>query len=255
MKEEWLKTTLSEKIPERILTQDPGLVRKVMAREAEGLKVDWRFSTRQGWLEAWARGEDSEAFANLLSRKFGRAPVQSSAVERWDIIKGFVVGSGSVGFGVYVDLGVFEPAQKDALYPLHRMRAQLADGVGKPCREILEEHALLDYFPLRVVVTEIDGEKVGVELSDETREMLLFWKRLPFDRVIAVGTGKTQVENVVKSEGLEYDVVKIESLSLLVQCLVCKIGTDAPGIIAKLGGRLRGTRLGSYRTHGRMGKL
>jgi len=173
-------------------------------------------------------------------------------VERWNVLKGFVTGSGRVGFGVYVDLGVTEPVRKDALYPLHRMRAQLADGAAKPCREVLDENALVDYFPLLVVMTEIDGEKLTVELADRTRDLLLSWKRLPFDRVLAVGAGRQQVENAVKSAGLQYDVIKVESLSLFVQCLICKIGTDAPGIISKIGGRLRGAGLASYRTHARL---
>ena len=255
MKEGWLTATLAEKIPERVLKQGQGPIRKVLAKEAEGLNVNWDSSTRHGWLEVQAKGEDAEAFVNLLKGKFGEALIQSSGAERWDVLKGFVTGAGRVGFGVYVDLGVFEPVRKDALYPLHRMRAQLADGAGKPCREILDENALVDYFPLRVVVSEIDGEKLGVELADETRDMLLSWRRLPFDRVIAVGVEKQQVENAVKSEGLQYDVIKIEGLSLLVQCLVCKVGTDAPGIIAKIGGRLRGAGLASYRTSRRLEKL
>ena len=255
MKEGWLAATLAEKIPERILKQDPGLIRRVLAKDVEGLKVDGSFSARHGWLEVQAKGEDAEAFVNLLKEKFDEAPVQSSRVERWDVFKGFVTGSGTVGFGVYVDLGIFDPVRKDALYPLHRMRAQLEDGVGKPCREILGEHSLVDFFPLRVVVSEIDGGKLGVELADGARDTLLSWKRLPFDRVIAVGAEKQQVENAVKSEDLQYDVIRIESLSLLVQCLVCKVDTDAPGIIAKIGGRLRGAGLSSYRTPTRWARL
>jgi hypothetical protein len=42
--------------------------------------------------------------------------------------------------------------------------------------------------------------------------------------------------------------VKVEGLSLFVQSILCKIGTDAPGVIAKIGKRLRGVSLNSYRT-------
>jgi len=171
-----------------------------------------------------------------------------SKVERWDVLKGFVTGAGRVGFGVYVDVGITEPVSKDALYPLHRIRAQLADGVARPCREILSENALADGFPLKVLVTDIEGERISVELADETRVLLLSWRRFPFDRVLAIGVSKEQAEIAVGHAGLHYDVVDVEPLSPLVQCLVCKIGTDAPGVISKIGSHLRGARLASYRT-------
>ena len=47
---------------------------------------------------------------------------------------------------------------------------------------------------------------------------------------------------------LGLDVIKIEKLSLLVQCLVCMFDTDAPGVIAKIGNRLRGVGLTAFRT-------
>lgn len=246
--EGWHTATLAEKIPERVLRQNPDIVGRLLEGEARGLRAEWQFSSNNGWIEVRAKGEDAEALVNLLRERYGQAPVEGSRVERWDVLKGFVTGSGRVGFGVYVDLGVMQPARKDALYPLHRMRAQLADGVGKACREILDENALVDYFPLKVVVTEVDGEKLGVELADETRELLLSWRRFPFDRVLAVGVARQQAEDAVKLAGLQYDVIRVETLSPLVQCLLCKIGTEAPGVIAKIGGRLRGAGLASFRT-------
>ncbi len=192
--------------------------------------------------------DDAEAFLNLLVEKYGEAPVQRSKIERWDVLPGFITGSGRVGFGVYVDVGILEPTKKDALYPLHRMRAQLADGVGKSSREIIYENGLADYFPVDVIVTELDGDKITVELADRTRDQLQQWKRLVFDRVITVGVDRDYAEKIVKTANLGLDVIKIETLSLLVHCLVCKFDTDAPGVIAKIGNRLRGVGLTAFRT-------
>ena len=248
MGEGWQTATLAEKIPENILRQNPKLIQSILSREAKGLKLNWEFSSPQQWLRIRARGPDAEVFLNLLREKFGEAPVSHSRIERWDLLKGFISEAGKVGFGVYVDTGVLEPARKDALYPLHRMRAQLADGLVKSSREILQENAMVDDFPVKVVVTELDGGKITVELADETRDTLLSWRRFPFDRIIAVGIQKERVEDAIRAEGLGLDVIKVQSLSLLTQCLICKIGTEAPGIIAKIGGRLRSVRLSAYRT-------
>jgi hypothetical protein len=244
----WQTATLAEKIPEPVIRRGPQLVWNILSKEAKGLKVQFEITAPQQWLQVRAKGDDVEVFLNLLHEKYGEAPVQGSKVERWDVRRGFITGSGRVGFGVYIDLGILEPVRKDALYPLHRMRAQLADGTGKSSRDILYENALADYFPVNVLVSEIVGEKITVELADQTRDQFEEWKSLIFDRVVAIGIDRDYAERTVKSANLGFDVIKIESLSLLVQCLVCKFDTDAPGIVAKLGNRLRGVGLVSYRT-------
>ena len=248
MAEGWLTATLAEKIPEPVLNRGPKPVWNVLSREAQGLRVDWEIAAPQQWLQVRARGEDAETFLNLLKEKFGEAPVLRSKVERWDVRRGFITGSGRVGFGVYVDIGILQPTRKDALYPLHRMRAQLSDGALKSSREILQENGLLDYFPVDVIVTQLQGENVTVELADKSRDLFIWWRKLLFDRVIAAGIDRDYAEKTVKSANLGLDVIKIETLSLLVQCLVCKFDTDAPGVIAKIGSRLRGVELTSFRT-------
>ena len=248
MAEGWHSATLAEKIPENILKRGPELVYNALSKEAKGLRVEFEISAPHQWLEVRARGDDAEAFLNLITEKYGRAPIQWSKIERWDVRRGFITGAGRVGFGVYVDLGIVEPVKKDALYPLHRMRAQLADGSTKSSREILVENALADYFPVDVIVTEVDGERVGVELSDRTRDLIQQWKRLLFDRVIAIGIDRDYAEKIVKSANLELDIIKVETLSMFVQCLVCKFDTDAPGIVAKIGTRLRGVGLTVFKS-------
>ena len=248
MTEGWQEATLAEKIPEAILKRGPKPVWNILSNEAKGLKVDWEISNPQQWLQVRAKGEDSEVFLNLLREKFGEAPIDRAKVERWDILKGFITGAGRVGFGVYVDLGIMNPFKKDALYPLHRMRAQISDGQAKSSREILIDNGLADYFPVEAVVTEFQGDNITVELADETRDMLLQWKKYLFDRVIVAGADRQYVENLVQSMGLQFDVIKIESLSLLVQCLVCKLSTDSPGVVARIGSRLRGVGLTAFRS-------
>jgi len=246
--EEWHVATLAEKIPPQALKQRSQIIGKILAARAKGLKMISDFSLQGQWLQIRAKGDDADAFLNLLRQEQGEAPVSRANLERWDTVKGFVAGAGRIGYGVYVDIGIQDPAPKDALYPLHRMRAQLADGEAKSAREILDSNALVDYVPLRMTVTEFQGENISVEMEDEARDRIVSWRKYPFDRVIVVGANRTQAENAVNASGLQSDIVEVESLSLFVQSLVCKIGTDAPGVIAKIGGSLRGMGLKSYRT-------
>jgi len=246
--EEWQVATLAEKIPPQALKQGSQVIARVLAAQAKGLKMVSDFSLQGQWLQIRAKGADADAFLNLLRQEQGEAPVSRAKLGKWDIVRGFVAGAGRIGYGVYVDIGIQDPAPKDALYPLHRMRAQLADGEAKSAREILDSNALVDYVPLRMTVTEFQGENISVEMEDEARDRIVSWRKYPFDRVIVVGANRTQAENAVKASGLQSDIVEVESLSLFVQSLVCKIGTDAPGVIAKIGGSLRGMGLKSYRT-------
>ena len=248
MVEEWHVATLAEKIPPQALKQRSQIIGKILAARAKGLKMISDFSLQGQWLQIRAKGDDADAFLNLLRQEQGEAPVSRANLERWDTVKGFVAGAGRIGYGVYVDIGIQDPAPKDALYSLHRMRAQLADGEAKSAREILDSNALVDYVPLRMTVTEFQGENISVEMEDEARDRIVSWRKYPFDRVIVVGANRTQAENAVNASGLQSDIVEVESLSLFVQSLVCKIGTDAPGVIAKIGGSLRGMGLKSYRT-------
>jgi len=246
--EEWQVATLAEKIPPQALKQGSHLLRNNLVKQAKGLNVESEFSLEGYWLQIRVKGEDADAFLNLVKHEYGVAPVSRSNLEKWDLVNGFVTGAGRIGYGVYIDIGIREPAPKDALFPLHRMRAQLGDGEAKSSREILDANALVDYVPLKMIVMELEGENISVELSDEARDRLVSWRRYPFDRVIVVGADKAQAENAVRVSGLQSDIVKVESLSLFVQSLLCKIGTDAPGVIAKIGSRLRGVGLRSYRT-------
>jgi len=246
--EEWQIATLAEKIPPQILKQGSQFIAKVLAEKARGLEMESEFGQQGQWLQVKARGEDADAFLNLLRQELGEAPVSRANLEKWDIVRGFVAGAGRIGYGVYVDIGIQNPKPKDALYPLHRMRAQLADGEPRSAREILDANALVDFVPLKMIVTELEGENISVELDDQARDKLVSWRKYPFDRVIVVGADKAFVENAVRASGLQSDIVKVESLSLFVQSVLCKIGTEAPGVIAKIGNRLRGVGLKSYRT-------
>ena len=248
MTEEWQTATLAEKIPPQTSKFGPQTISKILAGKADGLKVESDFALQGQWLSVRARGDDRDAFLNLLREDLGEAPVSRRNLGRWDIVKGFVAGAGRIGYGVYLDIGIREPSPKDALFPLHRMRAQLADGQALSAREILDQNALVDYVPVKVTVTGFDGDNISVEMEDQARETIVSWKKYPFDRVLVVGADKSQVESSIRASGLQSDVIEVESLSLFVQCLVCKIGTDAPGVIAKIGNRLAGMTLKSYLT-------
>ena len=216
---------------------------------ASGLHVTHRIIglTERGLIRLEIKGDDEEAFCEIIQRRSGIAPVDLSNLELSDICRGLIVDSGKVGYGLYVDIGIVKPKPIDGLYPLHSIRAQLVEGRQLPIRQIIDKYHFYDDFPLEVRIAELKDGKIEVELSDRQRESITEWSTLPFDRVIIYHALPDELQSAIESSSLERDLARVESLSLTTHLLTCKIGTQAPGIIAKLGAHLKGSRLFSFR--------
>ena len=66
------------------------------------------------------------------------------------------------------------------------------------------------------------------------------------DRLIIFGAPRSHVENAVKESKHIRDIIGIDSLGLLEHAVVCKLGTDAVGLIPKLGKLLSTAKLASF---------
>jgi hypothetical protein len=200
-----------------------------------------------GWISIDYDGEDSEVFTEILKSHYGLAPVQFSNMELGDTYRGFIVNSGEVGYGLYLDLGILSPQRVDGLYPLHRMRAQLADGWGQSLRQIARRFCLHDGLPLKVRIEGFENAgKVTLALTDRQESYFKDWERYPFDRLVVLGSTINSVHRAIERTGLAKDIVRVERLSLASTILICKLGTQAPGVISELGPHLAATKLYSY---------
>ncbi len=59
------------------------------------------------------------------------------------------------------------------------------------------------------------------------------------DRLIVTGASRYEVNLIIAQEGLDRDVIDVEVLGTFEHALVCKLGTDAAGLIGSIGRRLR----------------
>jgi hypothetical protein len=118
----------------------------------------------------------------------------------------------------------------------------LADGKDIPLRELVELFCLYDNMPLEVKIAE-DVEEgnnhVEAVLSEGQLSLFSRWVRCRFDRLIIFGDLFSNVERAVKLSRHFRDIIKIESLGVLEQVVICKLGTDAVGLIPKLGRYLK----------------
>lgn len=207
----------------------------------EGLNVNLRVLGRapRGWIKVEVSGEDEKVAVRFLEKEVGLAPVSLERLGRFSVIRGRVLSTKSK-LELPIDIGVYEPAPLEASIPLKTLQAQLADGKKLALQTIMELYCLYPNFPLEVKICEINKseESIKVELAESQLTIFEKWLRMYNDRLVILGATIEEVKRIVARERLERDIYAVESLGLLEHAIICKMGTDAKGLIPKLGRKL-----------------
>ena len=93
---------------------------------------------------------------------------------------------------------------------------------------------LVQHVPLRFR----EREEGPPRLADDERDRLYEWTR-GADRVNVNSATRAEVRATVNRAGHAEDIITVERLGLLEQSVVCREGTDAPGLLADIGPHLR----------------
>ena len=218
----------------------PETFQPTLSSLCKGLKVRLRVvgGTSRGWIQIEVSGEDETVALHYLSQKVGFAPTFIDRLTRFSTLRGRVISSGKGTSEVYVDVGVFSPKIRDAAVHLHSLRAQLADGKMVPLERIIELFCLYENLPLEVKILSHAGteEKHAIaELSEAQLARTAQWIRSGLDRLIVLGVPISEVERAIRRSKHSRDIIRVEALGLLENAIVCKLGTDAVGLIPKLG--------------------
>lgn len=217
----------------------------------KGLEVQVKVkgSTVQGWVQVEVDGEDETVALQLLGNEFGLAP-NSASVERFSVLRGKIVDSRRTADELLVDVGVFEPRVVHAKISLQSLQAQLADGQNLPLQRLTQLFCLYDYVPLYVKIIDIgsNSENGGLlaELSERQLALYTDWLRSMLDRLLILGATQRDVKHAVDASRHFRDVVRIESLGWLEHAVVCKLGTDAVGLIPAIGRILKTATLAPF---------
>ena len=189
--------------------------RSLVDNEIGDLDVEYTIGVRDDdFAVVTIEGEDEVVARNVLREAYGEitpdfrdGETYVGTLESWSE-DGFVLDAG-------VDVEI--PA------------ANLGLGQGTPV-QIVERFGLVQHVPLRFVYRE-GGDS---EMADEERDRLYDWTR---------GTGRVNVNSATRGEvratvnraGHANDIVTVERLGLLEQSIICKEGTDPPGLLAAIG--------------------
>jgi hypothetical protein len=189
------------------------------------------------WVQVSVAGEDEAVAAAYIRKEIGVCPASLKEVEEGTVLKGYIsrVDEGKLT----VDVGVFEPKVVQAVVSLASLQSQLAGGRDVPIKRIAELYPLAEGFPVSVTVVSKSSEALQAELSAEQVEKFLSWQRSLLDRLIVLRASKELIAATLERTRLDRDVIEVEPLGLFEFALTCKLGTDAAGLIPRVGRYMR----------------
>jgi hypothetical protein len=131
---------------------------------------------------------------------------------------------------------------------LRRLQGQLVDGRKIALKKIEELFGLCEGLPVSVKVVELNKEesRIDAELSSKQIRKYGVWRESLLDRLLVLGASLSEVEAAIERVKLKRDVIDVETLGLLEHALTCKLGTDAAGLIPKIGRTLKNARFSVF---------
>jgi hypothetical protein len=171
------------------------------------------------WMKVTLTGKDEEFAANYLISIYG----SPHKLNIGDIITGRLANIDE--HSIKVDVGL-----KFAFVLKGNFKHF---GAGTP-KQIASRFGFVKQLPVEVRVT-------GIREVEFTKKQIdTFWKwKKGTDRVIVNGATRGQIRSVLKRTGHLRDTIRIEKLGILEHSIICKKGTDAPGIISDIGPYLK----------------
>ncbi|MGD0644568.1 MAG: DUF2110 family protein [Candidatus Bathyarchaeia archaeon] len=194
------------------------------------------------WVQVSLSGEDEVIATSYINKKIGTCPINIEKVNKFSVLKGYISKVDSAKQELKVDVGVFEPKVIQAIIPLAYLQAHLADGREVDLKKLSEIYGFSENLPLSVKVIRVNGEEgeaLRAELSTEQIEKIHSWQDSLLDRLIILGSSLGEIETVLERTRLNRDVIGTEVLGMFEHALICKLGTDATGLIPKIGRYMR----------------
>ena len=190
------------------------------------------------WVQVALEGEDETIATAFIRKEIGICPVSLENVDVDSILRGFVAKVDESSGKLYVDLGVFEPKISLAVVPLSSLRTQFLVPKESTIKSIAEAYGITEGLPIYVKVTAND-ENLEVELALEQVEKFKAWQQSLLGRLIILRSSKRIIETTLKRVHLHRDIIEVEQLGFFEFALTCKLGTDARGLVPKVGRYMR----------------
>jgi hypothetical protein len=209
----------------------------------EGLKVEIKTCKRneKGWTQLDIAGEDTNIALRYLDQKIGTCPTTLDEISKFSTTKGYLTNPSKSKTALDIDVGIATPQNVTATIPLQSLQAQLCDGKKLPLEKISEIYAFCENLPINVKVSSVDKatKHIEAELTEKQQNQYKNWTDMLLDRLIIVRASADNIKLALKYGGLTRDVIDVEPLGFFEHALICKLGTDARGLIPRMGRNLK----------------
>ena len=190
----------------------------LVANDIGELDADYEVGVRRDdFVSVTVEGADETVARNALRERWGEV---TDHFDDGQTYRGTLEGWDDEGYTL------------DAGRELRVPASELGLGAGSP-PQVRDRFGLVQHLPLRFVYRE-DGPH---ELADAERDRLYDWTR-GTGRVNVNSSTRGEVRATVNRAGHARDIVTVERLGLLEQSIVCKEGTDPPGLLSAIGAHL-----------------
>jgi hypothetical protein len=219
---------------------------KDLKRSFEGLDVETEIlgMVANRWVQVSLSGQDEAIAANYVAEKIGFCPVSFENVKKFSPLNGYVTNLEKSTEELSIDVGVFQPKIVHAIMPLRHLQAQLTDGRKIALKKMSELFGFCENLPISVKVANVNKEesRIEAELSTSQVERYEVWRESLLDRLLVMGSSLYEVKMALEHAMLDRDVISVEPLGMFEHALICKLGTDATGLIRQLGRSLRNAK-------------
>ncbi len=216
----------------------------------EDLNVETKIlgTTLDKWVQVSVSGEDEKIATNYITKNTGTCPTSFESIKKFSTLKGYITNLHENDENLCVDVGIFQPKTVYTTTPLARLQAQLVDGRKIPLRKIIELYGFIENLPINVRVVDIDKGESRIEAELSTGQIMMYeiWRESLLDRLLVIGSSQHKLEKTLNYAMLDRDVINIEALGTFEHSLTCKLGTDAAGLIYKIGRKLKNAKFAIF---------
>jgi hypothetical protein len=189
------------------------------------------------WAQIAVSGEDENIAVNYITKNIGTCPANLKSIVKYATVKGYITNIRESNENLSVDIGVFQPSSIYAVVPISELQARLLDGRNVELKKIAELFGFCENLPISIRIVKVDHANVSIEGELSTAQLRKYdiWRESLLDRLIVIGASLQEIKKTLEYAELERDIINVEALGMFEYALTCKLGTDATGLISKIG--------------------
>lgn len=195
-------------------------------------------------------GRDEDLIESMIIKEFGKK-ITLDEIEKGSIVQGTLKLVGKIKYGLFVDVGIEEKdgTQVDVLIRKNVMEQQLLNGRSVMIKKI--SHILgflMDYIPVEIEITEFDkyNRRIEGKFSEAFLEKVKSWLRERYQMIFVTGVPRQSIKRTLAKAGFSLNIQSIERIGFLENIVRLFEGTNAPGVIAKIGKYIEEAKLGAF---------